>query len=199
MNNTNPEKLAELFGKRVDENLRDASDKPQPSPLVKNPWNRKEFFALKLGPGSVGNYYTIEETEIRLKYFVSYGWLTNSPNPQYNRAGFTPHPINKNWSVLLSFYQTITEKINEIDIQLHVLGFYTCGPCGLYSEVYGNIGDKRIFARAILSGVGGGVPPIEIISQGNYIFFVEQSIGRFSLSVFENITRKKAQDLNEKI
>jgi hypothetical protein len=191
-NNTSSEKLAGLFRKRVEENLRNASDEVQSTPEIKNQWKRKDFFALNLGPGSVGNHYTIEGTEIKLISFIGYTWQKRSPKTRGDMTGFTRHPISKTLWILLSFDKMIREKIAGIDIQLHGLGFYTCGPCGYYGEVYGNIGDKKIFARAILSGTGCGGPPIEIISQGNYIFFVDHSIDRFSLSVFENLTTIKS-------
>lgn len=87
--------------------------------------------------------------------------------------------------MLLSFDRAIDYDQGGIPVRLTMTSYYTCGPCGMYAEMGGSIGDAAVWACAILTGtvrMRDGIDPIVI---GKSVFYITFSTDHFSLVVLE--------------
>jgi len=149
------------------------------------PLKRADFKGLDFAITRVGEMITLGALTCRFTEYTSYVWYTRHPVPDRNRAEFIPHPRRPGRSVLLSFDRAIEYDLGGVPVRLTMTSYYTCGPCGMYAEVGGSIGDTAVWARGILTGTVRMRDTVEPIVIGKYIYYITFSIDMFSLAVLE--------------
>lgn len=153
---------------------------------------RQDFREMDIKLNSIGKVFKLDNLEYKFISCNSYSWTRRSYNPAItykgylkNQSEFTSHPNQKKLGILLSFKKNIIEEYDGIKLKVSVVAFYTCGPCGLYTDVYGKIGDVKINGRALMSGTAQRYDRIEPVSIGNYLFYIDYSLNDFTLAVFK--------------
>lgn len=145
-----------------------------------------------------GKTFKFNDNEYVLISIVGKSWkrkpyksATTTAEYLRNQAEFSMHPDpdRKGLGILSSFEKNINEEYDGIFIDFTVVAFYSSGPCGLYTDVFGKIGDVKIKARALMSGTAQRYDRIEPISDGKYIFYVDYSLNDFQFAVFKKKDR----------
>jgi len=143
-----------------------------------------DFRNLNVNVTDIGKYFTIDAIEYKFVYCVGYGWMTPGHN-SWDSIVTTPHPITKDRGIILSLDKTIVETIDDIRINLRILGYYSRGPSGPYAEVLGNIGKKKIKVMAFHNGTAARYDNIDDLVIGKYLFHAHYGLHEFYLTAFK--------------
>jgi hypothetical protein len=142
------------------------------------------FIELHAKVTDIGKHFTFNDIEYEFIHCIAYSWHTPSYNG-WDHIVTTPHPLRKELGIVLGFYKTVIEKIEDIEINLHVIGYYSRGPSGPYAQVIGKIGDKEIHVTAFYNGTAARYDPIHDIKIGNHFFHTYYGLHSFYLTVFK--------------
>jgi hypothetical protein len=126
---------------------------------------RQSFRELDLKLKSIGDVFKFDNIDYKFMTCICYSWIQQKRNPNGGTEGYIkhPNPLQDGWGILPALNKTIIEKFDSIEINIGVVGFYSCGPCGYWTEVYGDVGNVTLKGRALMSGTAQCYYPIEPI------------------------------------
>jgi len=148
---------------------------------------RQDFREMDLKVKSIGDIIKLDNIDYKFMTCISYSWVHQKRDPLGGRKGYIthPNPLMHGWEILAPLNKNIIEKFDDIEVNIGVVGFYSCGPCGYWTEVYGNVGDITLKGRALMSGTAQCYYPIEPISINNYLFYIDYSLNNFVFAMFK--------------
>ena len=156
--------------------------------------SRKNYCQIDSKLNFIGKTFKFNNIDYKLISIIGKSWkrkpyktATTSAEYLINQAQFIPHPDpqREGLSILQSFKEVIIADYEEISINFTVVAFYSSGPSGLYTDVFGKIGDVSIKSRALMSGTAQRYDRIECIPNGEYLFYINYSLNDFLFAVFK--------------
>jgi len=118
---------------------------------------------------------------------LRYSWSTPGGNRYKDRANYVSHPWMDRLNIYCYTHKRLEEHLQGLKLQVELASYYTCGPCGQYADIRGEVGGINFHGRTVLTGSARMRDLIKPIQLPGFIVSIDYGFWHLDVSVVREL------------